>query len=71
MVVALKRVIPPPPLSYPMLQESKNGLIVLFLKKNVGIVITDPTGYSKVGEFCDNWMMGNFEPYHGEVTISN
>ena len=55
---------------YPKLMKSDRGLIVLFLKDDVGTVVS-PDKFHDCGEFRDDWFMPDFVDYKGEVTLSN
>lgn len=57
---------------YPKLMRGKvSGIVVLFFKECEGTVVGDTGPHSTIGEFCDEWPMGIFEPFKGEVVLSN
>ena len=59
-------------IEYPCLMENKElGYIVLFNSPQRGTVVS--VGDCKVwrlGEFCAEFMMGCFTPFHGEIILS-
>lgn len=57
---------------YPMLMISKNEpkYVVLFTKKNCGMMIQPNKFYERV-HYSENWLMAEFEPFTGTITLSN
>lgn len=57
--------------AYPKLMKSvTTGNIVLFSSEGVGTLLSQ--GVTRdIGDFRDEWLMENFEDYHGAVTLKN
>jgi hypothetical protein len=67
----------PIPPTYPRLVRHKlnKDLIILFTSRTdvlreSGIVLQGVVG-NYIGEYSSVWVEGNFEPFDGEITISN
>ena len=55
---------------YPMLMERRGELVVLFYEHNRGVVASS-NGFYPAGYHLNNWVMSDFTPYTGTVTLSN
>lgn len=60
---------------FPKLMVSKKGTVVLFTKLGAGCVVgftegADESEYT-LGQYSATWATFNFEPFEGEVTLSN
>ena len=58
---------------FPKLMIASDGVIVLFESKRNGVVVSHNGGFTTtaVGESCNEWHMGSFEDFDGEVILSN
>jgi hypothetical protein len=56
---------------YPCLKISDDGTIVLFTHKDKGTVLSVCDETYEVGHYSESWFCGAFEPYAGEITITN
>ena len=56
---------------YPCLKISDDGTIVLFISKNKGTVLSVDFADYEVGHYSSGWNWEGFEPYAGEITITN
>lgn len=57
--------------SYPWIGECENGSIILFTAKDQGVKLRGDSGFMKVGEFGAHAWECHFEPFTGQLTISN
>ena len=61
--------------TYPYLGISELQIIVLFVAKDTGIQVAYENyklgGNREIGEFSDNINESSFQPFYGEVTLSN
>jgi len=55
---------------FPKLMISEDGLIVLFTKPGLGIVLHEG-GLNSFGEYDNRWGMNYFRDYDGTLTLSN
>lgn len=57
---------------YPFLGISKiHKFVVLFYEECTGMVVTENDCYSVGMYFKNGWDMSMFEPFNGEITLSN
>lgn len=57
--------------NYPCLMRSrKSGVIVLFTRERVGVVVVPSQRY-EVGHACGVWRMATFAPFYGTVSIAS
>lgn len=57
--------------SYPKLMENyKNDLVVLFWSPEVGVVVR-ANHYHAVGHYSNDWRIGAFSDYKGQITLEN
>lgn len=59
---------------YPCLKVFINGeynKIVLFTHQNVGTVVHTFGNCGTIGEWSDEWLESNFQPFNGTVELSN
>ena len=58
-------------ITYPCLMKSKKSdLVVLFRKKECGMVV-HAGGLCDVGEEANNWDMSTFQPYVGTIALES
>lgn len=58
-----------PNIPYPKLMKSKvSPTVVLFTEEHIGIVLI--SGLFNVGHFSDDWNMGQFKDYEGELSLT-
>ena len=57
--------------TYPYIGQSATGNIVLFIRKNTGVLLLDATLEDKVGCHSTTWVEDNFNVFDGEVTLNN
>lgn len=55
---------------FPKLMISTSGTIVFFEKSKIGMVVYGSV-YSKIAEYSEDWGMGLFKDYEGDVCLSN
>ena len=53
------------------LSRKTSDLIVLFIDKSKGTVLTPVSEDHYLGEFKDDWNFNDFEIYEGDLTLSN
>tara|TARA_R110000772_G_scaffold89822_3_gene185891 strand:- start:226 stop:441 length:216 start_codon:yes stop_codon:yes gene_type:complete len=56
---------------FPCLGRSDDNTIVLFTSKEKGTVLSVDFADYEIGEYSETWHWGAFEPYAGEITITN
>lgn len=62
----------PKKLEYPCLKVSqRTGRVILFTALNTGATLYHPRGSHLIGTHCSSWGEGLFDPYSGEVILSN
>ena len=72
----MKSQISPKPkeqVKYPCLMKSLiSGNILLFIANRTGYVVyIDPRSSANFWQYSNDWDMNNFEPYSGDVILSN
>jgi len=56
---------------YPCLMIGEHtGVVVLFEKKGVGMVVNNCPQYG-IGHYSNEWVMINFKPFNGTIELSN
>jgi len=55
---------------YPCLMKTELGLIVLFIKEEVGTVIIGDENWTS-GEFNNEWIMNDFRKFEGRLILEN
>lgn len=66
----IKESKPEPEIQFPCIMTvDGNKRLVLFLEPGKGVELYD--GGCPSGRYSDKWFMPDFQPFHGEVTISN
>jgi hypothetical protein len=74
MIEIVSPTVQPPEIpTYPILKEHiHSDLVVLFVGPKTGVVMIASEKSNNVGYFlADGWQEDLFEPYSGEITISN
>lgn len=55
---------------YPFIGIAKDDdEVVLFWKHGEGVVMDAGSGRKEIGFACNGWMMSDFKPFHGKITI--
>ena len=59
-------------LNYPCLMKSMSGIIVLFIDKHTGIVVSNEgDDDNNIGDYRTNWVESSFVLFEGSITLSN
>lgn len=61
-------------IKYPCLMyasECKLDILVLFHSYRKGTVVGSTSDIQPIGRYCDSWIMKEFKPFKGSVTLSN
>jgi hypothetical protein len=66
----IRSISPVKAIKYPCLMHYQNKFVVLFCSPKCGVVVAAESG-REVGDFSNNWSTTLFEPFDGEVTLSN
>lgn len=56
---------------FPKLMVAKDGLVVLFKRTEIGVVVHAPDGCWMMGDHSDGWYMEEFTDFTGSITLSN
>lgn len=57
-------------IAFPWIGVSQRGCIVLFVGHGKGVTINS-TNHHSHGEYIEDWLMLEFKPFTGTITLSN
>ena len=57
-------------IEYPCLMQRADGLVVLFVKEDSGVVVAQNDIYS-LGHYSEVWAIGTFTLFKGKLVLSN
>ena len=57
--------------TYPLLMISSEERIVWMLSESEGVIIKGKLNSIQTGKYCTGWIMDEFKPFTGSITLSN
>ena len=55
---------------FPVLMQL-GGDVVMFIDCDRGTLVASESRPEDIGEYSNDWIAGNFKPFHGSITLSN